>query len=69
MAVSRNDDNTKLTSVVSTKISIEYYDKLQKITNNVYRNKGIKKPIVSEFLRFIIDHVADEIRNDPKFST
>ena len=69
MAVSRNDDNTKLTRVVSTKLSIEYYDKLQKITNNVYRNKGIKKPTVAEFLRFIIDHVADEIRNNPKFST
>lgn len=69
MAVSRNDDNTKLTRVVSTKLSIEYYDKLQKITNNVYRNKGIKKPTISEFLRFIIDHVADEIRNNPKFST
>jgi ribonucleotide reductase beta subunit family protein with ferritin-like domain len=64
----RNDVNTKLTGVVSTKLSIEYYNELQTITNRVYRNKGINKPAISEFLRFMIDHIVDEIRNNPRFS-
>ncbi len=37
----RNDDNKKLTRVVSTKLSIEYYNELHIITNRVYRNKGL----------------------------
>ena len=64
----RNDVNTKLTRVVSTKLSIEYYNELQTITNRAYRNKGINKPTISEFLRFMIDHMVDEIRNNPRFS-
>jgi ribonucleotide reductase beta subunit family protein with ferritin-like domain len=63
----RNDVNTKLTRV-STKLSIEYYNELQTITNRAYRNKGINKPTISEFLRFMIDHTVDEIRNNPRFS-
>jgi hypothetical protein len=65
----RNDVNTKLTRLVSTKLSIEYYNELQTITNRAYRNKGINKPTISEFLRFMIDHMVDEIRNNPRFSS
>ena len=68
MIEKRNDVNTKLTGVVSTKLSIEYYNELQTIKNRVYRNKGINKPAISEFLRFMIDHIVDEIRNNPRFS-
>ena len=67
VAAGRNNDNTKLTRAVSTKLSIEYYNELQTITNRVYRNKGINKPTISEFLRFIIDHMLDEMRNNPRF--
>jgi hypothetical protein len=56
------------TRVVSTKLSIEYYNKLQTITNRVYRNKGINKPTISELLRFMINHILDEMRNSPRFS-
>jgi hypothetical protein len=68
MAAGRKGDNKKLTKVVSTKLSIEYYNELQKITNKAYRNNGIKKPAISEFLRFIIDHMVNEMRNNPRFS-
>jgi ribonucleotide reductase beta subunit family protein with ferritin-like domain len=68
VAAGRNNDNTKLTRVVSTKLSIEYYNELQTITNRVYRNIGINKPTISEFLRFIIDYMLDEMRNNPRFS-
>ena len=68
VAVGRSNDNTKLTRVVSTKLSIEYYNELQTITNRAYRNKGINKPTISEFLRFMIDHMVDEMRNNPRFS-
>ena len=64
----RREDNKKLTRVVSTKLSIEYYNELQKITNRVYRKKGINKPTISEFLRFMINHMVDEMRNNPRFS-
>ena len=64
----RKNDNKKLTRVVSTKLSIEYYNKLQTITNRVYRNKGINKPTISELLRFMINHMLDEMRNSPRFS-
>ena len=68
VAAGRNNDNTKLTRVISTKLSIEYYNELQTITNRVYKNKGINKPTISEFLRFIIDNMLDEMRNNPRFS-
>ena len=68
VAAGRNNDNTKLTSVVSTKLSIKYYNSLQIITNRAYRNKGINKPTISEFLRFMINHMLDEIRNNFRFS-
>jgi len=67
-AVGRDNDNTKLTRVVSTKLSIKYYNELQTITNRAYRNKGINKPTISEFLRFIINHMLDEMCNNPSFS-
>jgi ribonucleotide reductase beta subunit family protein with ferritin-like domain len=68
VAAGRNNDNTKVTRVVSTKLSIEYYNELQTITNRAYRNKGINKPTISEFLRFMINHMLDEMRNNPRFS-
>lgn len=62
------NDDKKLTLVVSTKLSIESYKSLQTITSIVYRNKGINKPTVSEFLRFIIDYMIKELPNKPGFS-
>ena len=39
VAAGRNNDNTKLTRVVSTKLSMEYYNEIQTITNRALRNK------------------------------
>jgi hypothetical protein len=56
----RTGDNAKLTKVVSTKLSKEYYNALEIIKNEVYQKGGIDKPTVSEFLRFILVHFVDE---------
>lgn len=61
------NDNHKLTKVTSTKLSIEYYNALQTITNLVYENGGIDEPTVSEFLRFIIVHLVNEMRKQQGF--
>jgi hypothetical protein len=52
----RNHRNKKLTRVLSTKLSIEDYDRFQKCTNDAYRSGTISKPTVSEFLRYIVTY-------------
>jgi hypothetical protein len=47
---------------------MESYEALQTITGLAYQYKGINKPTISEFLRFIIDHIAKELPNKPGFS-
>ena len=54
--VKSKDDSKKLTKVLSTKLSIEDYNRFQKRTSDAYRNGGISKPSESEFLRFIVIH-------------
>ena len=56
VAVSRNDDNKKLTRVISTKLSIEDYERLQKCTNFAYKSGEIEEPSTSKFLRFIVTY-------------
>jgi hypothetical protein len=50
----RNHSNKKLTRVLSTKISIDDYDRFQKRTDDAYRCGGIDKPSMSEFLRYLV---------------
>ena len=54
--VKSKDDSKKVTKVISTKLSIEAYDKFQKSTNDAYLAGAISKRTVSEFLRFIAIH-------------
>ena len=44
----------KLERVVSTKLSIEDYNRFQKFTNYAYIGGFIDEPNISKFLRFII---------------
>jgi hypothetical protein len=54
--------------VLSTKLSTEYYNALQTIRNQVYQKEGNDQPTVSEFLRFTIVNVIDEMRKRQRFS-
>jgi hypothetical protein len=40
----RNNDNRKLTRVISTKLSIEDYERFQKCTNFAYKAGVIEEP-------------------------
>jgi hypothetical protein len=52
--------NKKLTRVLSTKLSIEDYNRFQKYTNDAYVCGTISKPSVSEFLRYIVTYPFKE---------
>ena len=64
----RNDDNQKLTRVISTKLSIENYNLSRVLTNNVYQYKQINEVRPSGMLRYLISPVNDGIRKQPGFS-
>ena len=64
----RNDDNKKLTRVISTKLSIENYNLSRVLTNIVYQYKQINEVRPSEMLRCLISHVVDGLRKQPGFS-
>ena len=57
----RNDDTKKLTKVLSTKLSIEDYERFQKCTNFAYNAGVIEEPSTSKFLRFIVTHAFKEL--------
>ncbi|CAN5339283.1 hypothetical protein BH18THE2_BH18THE2_12370 [soil metagenome] len=59
----RTGANSKLTKVLSTKVSTEYYNALQTIKNDVYQKRGIDQPTESELLRWIIVNFVDDVRN------
>ena len=56
----------KLTHVVSTKVSLEDYVLLQRLTEGAYQARAIEEPSKSEFLRLIISLVFGELRNKPE---
>ncbi|CAN5346300.1 hypothetical protein BH18THE2_BH18THE2_30290 [soil metagenome] len=64
----RNDDNTKLTRVLSTKLSIEDYNVFRVLTNIAYQYKAINQDSPSEMLRFILTPALDGFRKQPGFS-
>jgi hypothetical protein len=59
----RNDDRykKKLTKVLSTKLSIEDYNRFEKYTDGAYKAGFIEEPEVSKFLRFIVTHPFKEL--------
>ncbi len=59
----RNDNNNKkkLTKVLSTKLSIEDYNRFQKCTNDAYEAGTIDEPSPSKFLRYIVTYPFDEL--------
>jgi hypothetical protein len=56
-----NKKNKKLTKVISTKLSIEDYERFQKCTNFAYKAEVIEEPSASKFLRFIVTHPFKEL--------
>ena len=64
----RNDNNKKLTRVISTKLSIENYNLFQILTNIVYQYKQINEDRPSGMLRCLISPVVDGLRKQPGFS-
>jgi hypothetical protein len=50
----RNNDKKKLTKVLSTKLSIEDYERFEKFTYFAYKAKMIEEPETSKFLRYIV---------------
>jgi hypothetical protein len=56
-----NNDNKKLTRVISTKLSIEDYNRFEKYTSLAYEVGFIEEPSVSKFLRFIVTYPFKEL--------
>jgi hypothetical protein len=56
-----NNDNKKLTRVISTKLSIEDYNRFEKYTSLAYEAGFIEEPSVSKFLRFIVTYPFKEL--------
>jgi hypothetical protein len=59
-----NDDNKKLTKVLSTKLSIEDYESLQQISDIAFQCGSIKEPTKSALVRFLIALLLSEIRKE-----
>jgi uncharacterized protein HemY len=58
------NNNKKLSKVISTKLSIEDYNAFLTITKLEYQAGLIKQQSTSELLRFTIRHILNQLRND-----
>ena len=67
VAVGRNDDNKKLTRVISTKLSIEDHKTFRILTDLTYQYGGIKEDSTSEMLRYLISPVVELLRKQPNY--
>jgi hypothetical protein len=56
----KEDDRKKLTKVLSTKVSMEDYNKFEKYTNYAYQAGIIEEPETSKFLRYIVTYPFNE---------
>jgi hypothetical protein len=56
-----NNNKKKLTRVLSTKLSIEDYNRFQKCTNDAYKAGTIDEPRPSKFLRYIVTYPFNEL--------
>ena len=57
----KEDDRKKLTKVLSTKISIDDYNRFEKYTNYAYQAGLIKELETSKFLRYIVTYPFNEL--------
>jgi hypothetical protein len=57
-------NNHKLTRVVSTKLSIEDYDFLHRLTTLIYQDGRIKEPSKSELVRIFVTVSLASIRKE-----
>lgn len=65
--VNQNNNNKKLSKVLSTKLSIEDYNAFQMLTKLEYKAGLIKEESISELLRFTIRHILKQIHNQPEY--
>lgn len=59
-----SESNHKLTRVVSTKLSVEDYDFLQRLTTLIYQDGRIKEPSKSELVRIFVTVSLSGIRKE-----
>jgi tRNA U34 5-carboxymethylaminomethyl modifying enzyme MnmG/GidA len=60
-------NNTKLSKVLSTKLSIEDYNAFLTLTKLEYEAGLIKEESTSELLRFTIRHILKQIHKQPEY--
>jgi hypothetical protein len=56
-----DDNRKKLTKVLSTKLSIEDYNRFQKYTKYAYEAGIIDEPKTSKYLRYIVTYPFNEL--------
>ena len=64
-----NNNNKKLSKVLSTKLSIEDYNAFQMLTKLEYKSGLIKEESTSELLRFTIRHILKQVHSQPEYHT
>ena len=67
VSIGRNDDNKKLTRVISTKLSIEDHKTFRILTDLTYQYGEIKEDSTSEMLRYLISPVVELLRKQPYY--
>jgi hypothetical protein len=60
-------NNTKLSKVLSTKLSTEDYNAFVILTKLEYEAGLIKEESTSELLRFTIHHILNQVHNQPEY--
>jgi hypothetical protein len=63
----QNNNNKKLSKVLSTKLSIEDYNAFQMLTKLEYQAGLIKEESPSELLRFTIRHILEQVHSQPEY--
>ena len=61
------NNNKKLSKVLSTKLSIEDYNAFLTLTKLEYKAGLIKEECISELLRFTIRHILKQVKNQPEY--
>jgi hypothetical protein len=65
--VNQKKNNTKLSKVLSTKLSIEDYNAFVILTKIEYEGGLIKEESSSELLRFTIRHILNQVHNQSQY--
>ncbi len=67
MDVVNQNNNKKLSKVLSMKLSIEDYNAFLTLTRLEYQAGLIKEESTSELLRFTIRHILKQVNNQPEY--